>query len=347
MPGRKETLRGNRFPSTTVPATTTNNTIGHWLCTSPSPIPACPTNSASTLNIMNTFHSNGTPMGMELRMPKWKQIITNAAIAVSQPPCEKNNTSGTRPSIAVLKCATKRDNRPGRRSSGNFSKNLRLIHRGRITGLLLIIVEMTKGKCLLSFDVAAPSQITRQTSLAAMIMSTPLNRKAAASGAYTSPRAAKKITLSRRPSTARMPRIVAICHVGSTPTSVFSSGIGPVPSEKRANTKAISNAAYSSTSNGVRDVPFVSGTRVGHGGSRTVLGRNQYSAEPMGGKNRLFSGPNPQPSPTTSNSIVYSTTFSNTMGSAYHCPTLVNPSMPAVVSTISHATRTYSRIFTT
>src|SRR5882757_6046943 len=317
MPGSKETLRGNRFPSTTVPATTTNNTMGHGLCKSPSPIPACPTNSASTLNIMNTFHSNGTPIGMELRMPKWKHSITNAAIAVGHPPWEKNNTSGTSPSTAVLKCATKRDNLPGRRSSGNFSKNLRLIHRGRNTGLLLIIVEMTNGKCLLSFDVAAPSQITRQTSLAAMIMSTPLNRKQTVSEAYTSPRAARKITLSRRASTARMPRIVAICHVGSTPTSVFSSGIGPVPSEKRANTKAISNAAYSSTSNGVRDVPFVSGTRVGHGGSRTVLGRNQYSAEPMGGKNRLLSGPNPPPSPVVDN------------------------------STISHATRTYSRIFTT
>ena len=32
---------------------------------------------------------------------------------------------------------------------------------------------MTNGKCLLSFEVAAPIQITRHTSLAAMIMSTP------------------------------------------------------------------------------------------------------------------------------------------------------------------------------
>ena len=122
---------------------------------------------------MKTFHSSGTPIGIDDRMPKWKHTITNAAIAVGQPPWEKNSTSGTSPSIAVLKCASNRDSRPGRRSSGKCSKNFRLIHRGRNTGLLLIIVEMTNGKCLLSLEVAAPIQITRQTSLAAMIMSTP------------------------------------------------------------------------------------------------------------------------------------------------------------------------------
>jgi hypothetical protein len=47
------------------------------------------------------------------------------------------------------------------------------MNRGRNTGLLLIIVEMTNGKCLLSLDVAAPSQMTRHTSLAPTIMSTP------------------------------------------------------------------------------------------------------------------------------------------------------------------------------
>ena len=122
---------------------------------------------------MKTFHSSGTPIGIADRMPKWKHSMTNAAIAVGQPPWEKNSTSGTSPSIAVLKCASHRDSRPGRRSSGKFSKNIRLMNRGRNTGLLLIIVEITNGKCLLSLDVAAPSQITRHTSLAAMIMSTP------------------------------------------------------------------------------------------------------------------------------------------------------------------------------
>ena len=74
-----------------------------------------------------------------------------------------------------------RESRPGRRSSGNFSKNIRLMNRGRMTGLFDIIVDTTNGKCLLSFDVAAPIQITTNTTLAATIMSTPANRNVTAS----------------------------------------------------------------------------------------------------------------------------------------------------------------------
>ena len=40
MPGRKDTLRGNRLPTATVPATTTKSTMGHGLWRSPRPIPA-------------------------------------------------------------------------------------------------------------------------------------------------------------------------------------------------------------------------------------------------------------------------------------------------------------------
>ena len=40
--------------------------------------------------------------------------------------------------------------------------------------------------------------------------------------------------------------------------------------------------------------------------------------DPIGGKNRLFSGPKPQPRPMTSNSIVYNTNFSKTIGSDHH-----------------------------
>ena len=50
------------------------------------------------------------------------------------------------------------------------------MNRGRMTGLFDIIVDTTNGKCLLSFDVAAPIQITTNTTLAATIMSTPANR---------------------------------------------------------------------------------------------------------------------------------------------------------------------------
>src|SRR5271157_2546690 len=85
MPGRKDTLRGNRFPVATVPATTANSRIGSGVVRSPSPIAGWPTNSASTLNIMKTFHSSGTPIGIDDRMPKWKHSMMNAAIAVRQP----------------------------------------------------------------------------------------------------------------------------------------------------------------------------------------------------------------------------------------------------------------------
>ena len=193
---------------------------------------------------MKTFHSSGTPIGIADRIPKWKQSITNAAMAVGQPPWENSSASGTNISMAVLKCAMNRDTGPGRRSSGNFSKNLRFSHLVRISGLFDIIVEMTKGKCLFSFDVAAPIQIATHTSLHAMIRSTPkpANRNATVNDPYTSPRAARKITLSRRPATASSARIDQICHIGSTPISVPSAGIGPVPSENKAMRSTTSSA---------------------------------------------------------------------------------------------------------
>src|ERR1700754_5223006 len=82
MPGRKETLSGNRFPSTTTVAMTANSTNGQGLDRSDRPTGACATNSHSTPKIMNTFHSSGTPIGKASRMLRWKMIITNAAIAV-------------------------------------------------------------------------------------------------------------------------------------------------------------------------------------------------------------------------------------------------------------------------
>ncbi|SKT13443.1 Uncharacterised protein [Mycobacteroides abscessus subsp. abscessus] len=71
----------------------------------------------------------------------------------------------------------------------------------------------------MSFEVAAPIQITRNMSLAAMIMSAPVNRNVTVSAPYTSPRAARKITLSRRPAMASSPRTVAVCQLGSRPVA--------------------------------------------------------------------------------------------------------------------------------
>src|SRR5579875_2199002 len=132
---------------------------------------------------MKTFHSSGTPIGIAVRIARWKHTITAAATAVTQPPWEKNNTTGTHISTVVPPWATIRDRRPGRRSSGNLSKKARFIDRARISGLLDIIVEITKGKWWLSLDVAAPIQITTNTALDATIMSTPGNRNVTASEA--------------------------------------------------------------------------------------------------------------------------------------------------------------------
>jgi len=66
-----------------------------------------------------------------------------------------------------------------------------------------------------------------------------------------------------------------ICQSGTTPIVVPRAGIGPVPSENSATSSITSSAPYNTTSTGVRAVPFVSGTRFGHGGNRIVLGRNQ------------------------------------------------------------------------
>ncbi len=82
--------------------------------------------------------------------------------------------------MAVLRCASHRDSHPGRRSSGNFSKKRRFSQRGRTSGLFDIIVEITNGKCLLSLDVAAPIQITRNTTLEPTIMSGAANRNVTA-----------------------------------------------------------------------------------------------------------------------------------------------------------------------
>ncbi len=179
-------------------------------------MPGWPTKMATIPNIMKTFHSSGTPIGIDERMPKWKMSMTAAATAVSHPPPEKNSTSGTKPSTAVEMCAIQRERRPGRRSSGKCSKNVRLMVGDRQIGLFDIIVAITNGKCLLSLLVAAPTQMTRKTSLAPRIMSVPTNRNVTQNAPYTSPRAARKTVLSRRPRTARSAMIVAICQIGRT-----------------------------------------------------------------------------------------------------------------------------------
>ena len=275
----------------------------------PSPTSACPTNSASTLNIMKTFHSSGTPIGIDDRMPKWKHSMTMrrdrrrpAAVAEEQHQRHQALDRGAR------SARRKRDARPGRRSSGKLLEEPALdASAAASTGLLLIIVEMTNGKCLLSLDVAAPIQITRQTSLAAMIMSTPTAEQErhrerrvhlAAGGqedhlvAQADARRAGRGS-SRSATSAARPTVGAECR--DRPGAV---------GEQRDHQHHQQRGVEQRRRPACARRPWSAGSRLGHGGSRMVLGRNQYRIEPIGGKNRLFSGPNPQPSPTTSNSIV-------------------------------------------
>jgi hypothetical protein len=74
------------LPNATIVASTANSSTGSGVVISDRPTSAWPTNSAITENIMKTFHSSGTPIGIADRMPKWKHSITNAAMAVGQPP---------------------------------------------------------------------------------------------------------------------------------------------------------------------------------------------------------------------------------------------------------------------
>ena len=112
-----------------------------------------------------------------------------------------------------------------------------------MTALFDIMVAITNGKCLFSFDVAAPSQITRKTTLAATIMSTPVNRNVTHSAPYTSPRAARKIVLSRNPISARSTRIVQISHSGSAPVAEFKSGSSLLPGLTSPTTRITRSAA--------------------------------------------------------------------------------------------------------
>ena len=90
-----------------------------------------------------------------------------------------------------------------------------MIHRNGTAGLLLTIGGTTFAKCLPSLETPAPTQTVTISSLSAMIMlvngSTVKNTRA---GRYCSPRAARKMILSRSPQA-----------TSSTTTGMRSSGL--------------------------------------------------------------------------------------------------------------------------
>src|SRR5689334_4916979 len=111
------------------------------------------------------------------------------------------------------------------------------------------------------------------------------------------------MVLSRRPSTATA-TINGTTRTASTkPTSALAVTGPPCPGDRSAQTPETSTSTYSATSNTVRVSPPVNGI-LGHGASRTVPGRSQYRNPPNGGTNRIVSGPDAQPRPSTSNRIV-------------------------------------------
>ncbi len=192
-------------------------------------------------------------------MPKWKHSITNAAIAVGQPPWEKNSTSGTSPSIAVLKCASHRDSRPGRRSSGKCSKNFRLMHARPEHRVVAhhrrdhereVLVELGRRR-------ADPDHQADQLGRDDHVDAEPANRNATVNDAYTSPRAARKITLSRRPSTREQAE-----DRPDLPHRQHADRRCPAPGSDRCRRRTARRAASpavprtAATSTGVRVVPL-------------------------------------------------------------------------------------------
>src|SRR5271154_2843217 len=118
---------------------------------------------------MNRFHSSGTASGNVEVMWMWKMTMPTTAIVHSVPPRENSSTSGSVNSITVPRCASKDAPREGRGPSGERGHTRRLNALNRFQGVFEIITETTNGKCLLSLEVAAPSQMHTSTSCEATI----------------------------------------------------------------------------------------------------------------------------------------------------------------------------------
>ena len=89
-------------------------------------------------------------------------------------------------------------------------------------GLLLTIGGITLAKCVPNFETPAPTHTTTISSFSAMIMSTNgSTAKKNSAGRYCSPRAARKMVLSRSPITTSS-TIGAISSAGLTSPDVLS-----------------------------------------------------------------------------------------------------------------------------
>ena len=150
---------------------------------------------------MNRFHSSGTASGNVEVMWTWKMIMPTTAIVHSVPP--RRDEQQQRQRELHRRCRGARPAPPaadglqvlgvvaiepalGRRASGS-------------TGVLLIITATTNGKCLFSFEAAAPHQMQTSTSCEATNRFRSGTGRRSAAARRVSGRALRNETLSRKP----------------------------------------------------------------------------------------------------------------------------------------------------
>ena len=225
---------------------------------------------------MKTFHS-AAPHQDGRQDAEVKQIITNAATAVGQPPWEKNSTSGTSPSIAVLTWASA--GTAGRTQIvGKCSKKARLSawphrqavrhHRGD-----------DEGEVFGEFEVAAPIQITMQTKLRGDEDVRAAEEESYRRTARRPPAAARKMTLSQ-PGGGQQAQDRPRPPGRKQPDGGPERGSAPVPSGGQRDDEHHQQRTVQ------RDVPSqlsprVSGTCRGHGVGSRMKGP-WYRIDPIG-----------------------------------------------------------------
>ena len=177
-------------------------------------------------------------------------------------------------------------------------------------GELETMTGITLMKCLPIFDMPAPTQTTTMSSLSPTIIvakeSSGRSPNMISAGMYCSPRAARKIVLSRRPiSTSRATG--ATISQGAT-RSYGDESVTITPGSAIPAASEASSSQYRPTSSDVRRVPAVPGTHV-YGRSRMVPVRAQNRIPPVIGLILKVSGPQAPATPMASSRVVHRTSF--------------------------------------
>ena len=209
-----------------------------------------------------------------------------------------------------------------------------MIHFDGIDGLLLTIGGTTLAKWLPNLEKPAPTQTTTISIFSAMIMFTNGRTvKKISAGMYCSPRAARKIVLSRRPFSTSS-TIGTTNSAGLTSPEVLSGTAADseslcTPGITSATARVTSSAIYRAMSNHVRRSPLVIGIHF-QGRIRMVPGRAQNRMPPVIGLTLPASGPHDPATPMASSSTVHRMTFWYTIGWFHHSDTCQNAGRPEV-----------------